>query len=341
MNGAVAAKKVGKQSFKFMSPPVITNTFSIAGPLEGQGPLGARFDTVLEDSYYGEKTWEKTEAKILREAVFNLLNQACLKPTDLDFVLAGDLLDQIVSSNFAMREVEAPFFGLYGACSTLAEGLAVGSMLVDGGFGDRVLVATGSHHDTAERQYRFPTELGVQRPPTSQWTVTGAGSCLLQSQGRGPRVTCATVGRVVDLGSKDPNDMGAAMAPAAADTIRQHLRDFAKEPEDYDLIMTGDLGAVGVELVRTILRKDGLELGDRFTDGGLLVYDREKQDVHAGGSGCGCSAVVFAGHLAKLFAAGKLRRMLLAGTGALLSPLTFQQAETIPSICHAVAIEVY
>lgn len=337
----MAAKRVGKQSVRFSSPPVITNTFSIVGPMEGKGPLGHRFDTVLEDVFYGEKTWEKTECKILREAVFNVLNRAGLKPTDLDAVLAGDLLDQIVSANFAMREVEAPFLGLYGACSTLAEGLAIGGMLVDGGFADRVVVATGSHHETAERQYRFPTELGVQRPPTAQWTVTGAGSCLLQSQGNGPRLTSATVGRIIDLGSKDPNDMGSAMAPAAADTIRQHLRDFAKGPEDYDLIMTGDLGSVGVALVREILGKDGIDLGDRFQDGGLLIFDRERQDVHSGGSGCGCSAVVFAGHLAKLFAEGKLKRLLLAGTGALLSPLTYQQAESIPCICHAVSIEVY
>jgi stage V sporulation protein AD len=337
----MAPKRIGKQSVKFASPPVVTNTFAIVGPLEGQGPLGQRFDTVLEDSFYGEKTWEKTESKLFREVVFNVLYRAGLQPTDLDFVLAGDLLDQIVASNFAMREVEAPFLGLYGACSTLAEGLATGAMLVDGGFGDRVLVATGSHHETAERQYRFPTELGVQRPPTAQWTVTGAASCLLQSHGAGPRVTCATVGRVIDLGSKDPNDMGTAMAPAAADTIRQHLQDFAKQPEEYDLIMTGDLGAVGVELVRTILRRDGLELGERFNDGGLMIFDRRTQDVHAGGSGCGCSAVVFAGHLFKLFTEGKLRKLLLAGTGALLSPLTYQQAESIPSVCHAVALEVY
>ncbi|MGE5552644.1 MAG: stage V sporulation protein AD [Betaproteobacteria bacterium] len=336
----MAPKKVGKRSVKFASPPVITNAFSIVGPMEGQGPLGGRFDTVLEDTFYGEKTWEKTENKLFREAIFNVLNRAGLSPADLDFVLAGDLLNQIVSANFAMREVEAPFFGLYGACSTLAEGLTIGAMLVDGGFGERVLVVTGSHHDTAERQYRFPTELGVQRPPTAQWTVTGAGSCLLQNQGEGPRITCATVGRVIDLGSKDPNDMGSAMAPAAADTIRQHLRDFGKKPEDYDLIMTGDLGVVGVELVRKILGKDGIELGDRFNDGGLMIFDRQKQDVHAGGSGCACSAVIFAGHLFRLFAEGKLRRLLLAGTGALLSPLTYQQAESIPAICHAVAIEV-
>ncbi|HHW13699.1 MAG TPA: stage V sporulation protein AD [Firmicutes bacterium] len=336
----MAVKKVGKQSVKFLSPPVVTNTFSIVGPKEGQGPLGQRFDTVLEDTFYGEKTWEKTESKLFREAVFNVLNKAGLQPTDVDLVVGGDLLDQIVSANFAMREVEAPFLGLYGACSTLAEGLVTAAMVVDGGFADRVLVVTGSHHDTAERQYRFPTELGVQRPPTAQWTVTGVGSCLLQSQGQGPRVTSATVGRVIDLGAKDPNDMGTAMAPAAADTLRRHLRDFAKRPEDYDLIMTGDLGAVGVELVRTILRKDGIELGDRFQDGGLLIYDREKQDVHAGGSGCGCSAVVYAGHLTKLFAEGKLRKLLLAATGALLSPVTYQQGETIPCVCHAVSIEV-
>lgn len=325
---------------RFANPPVVTNTFAIVGPLEGQGPLGDRFDTVIEDSYYGEKSWEKTESKLVREAVFNVLNKAGLKPTDLDLVLAGDLLNQIISSNFAMREVEAPFLGLYGACSTLAEGLVLAAMVVDGGFADRVLVVTSSHHEAAERQYRFPNELGVQRPPTAQWTVTGSGSCLLQSQGQGPRVTGATVGRVIDLGSKDPNDMGAAMAPAAADTIRQHLRDFAYNPEDYDMIMTGDLGAVGVELVREILRKDGFELGERFQDGGLLIFDRETQDVHAGGSGCGCSAVVFAGHLFRLFAEGKLRRLLLAGTGALLSPVSYQQAESIPCVCHAVTVEV-
>ncbi|MGE5509531.1 MAG: stage V sporulation protein AD [Chitinophagales bacterium] len=336
----MAPKRVGKQSVKFSAPPIVTNTFSIVGPMEGQGPLGNRFDTVLPDTFYGEKTWEKTEAKVLREAINNVLNRANLKQSDIDFVFAGDLLNQIVSTNFAMREVETPFFGLYGACSTLAEGLVLSAMLLDGGFADRVLVATGTHHDTAERQYRFPTEFGTQRPLTAQWTVTGAGACLVQTQGDGPKVTCATIGRVIDLGTKDPNDMGTAMAPAAAATIQQHLSDFAKRPEDYDLIVTGDLGAVGHELTKVLLERNGITLGNRFQDCGVLIYDPKRQDTHAGGSGCGCSAVVFAGHLYKMMQEGTLKRILLAGTGALLSPLTYQQSESIPSICHAVAIEV-
>lgn len=333
-------KKVGTQSIAFGDPPVLTNTFSIVGPMEGAGPLGDEFNTVLTDTYYGEKTWEKAESKMLKEALFNVCNLASLKPPDIDYVAAGDLLNQIVSANFALRDFPTSFLGLYGACSTLAEAMTVGSILIDGGYGKRVIAATCSHHDTAERQYRFPTELGTQRKMTAQWTVTGAGAVLLQSEGDGPRATCATIGKVVDKGIKDPNDMGAAMAPAAADTLVQHFRDFAKSPQDYDLIVTGDLGRVGLDIARELLAKEGFEAGDRFSDCGVLIYDK-KQDIHSGASGCGCSAVVFSAHLYRLLRERKIRKLLLAATGALLSPLTYQQAESIPGICHAIAIEVY
>ncbi|MDI3281042.1 MAG: stage V sporulation protein AD [Bacillota bacterium] len=335
----MAAKKQGRQSLVFPSAPAITHTFTIVGPMEGKGPLGYRFDTILEDTYYGERTWEKTETKVVRETVQHLLQKANLPPEEVDFILAGDLLDQIVASNFALRELPISFFGLFGACSTMAEALALSAILVEGGFGERAIAVSSSHHNTAERQYRFPTELGTQRSPTAQWTVTGTGAALVCAGGQGPHITGATIGKVIDMGAKDPNDMGSAMAPAAADTIVRHFQDFNRSPDYYDLIVTGDLGKVGLSILHTLLQQQKVDPGPRLSDCGLMIY-RPDQDVHAGGSGCGCSAVVFCGHLYKELLEGKNRRLLLVGTGALLSPLTYQQNESIPAIAHAVAIEV-
>ncbi|MGE5576593.1 MAG: stage V sporulation protein AD [Syntrophothermus sp.] len=334
-----AAKKVGKQSITFQTPPRIVSTFTIVGPKEGQGPLGKEFDTVLDDSYYGETSWEKSEAKIVQEAVQNVIKRANLQPSDIDYVLAGDLLDQIISTNFGIRDIGIPFFGLYGACSTMAEALAMGSILVDGGYATRVIATASSHYNSAERQYRYPIELGVQRKPTSQWTVTGSGAALLAAEGQGPRVVGATIGKVVDMGVKDPNNMGTAMAPAAADTIATHLQDFGKSPQDYDLIVSGDLGEVGLSITKELLQKQKIEISDRFYDTGLMIFDRN-QDVQAGASGAGCSAAVFCGHLVKEIKAGRYKRLLLVGTGALLSPVSYQQGESIPSIAHAVSVEM-
>ncbi len=334
-----AAKKVGKQSIAFQNPPKIVATFTIVGPKEGQGPLGKDFDTVLDDSYYGEQSWEKTEAKMVREAVNNVIQRANLKPQEIDYVLAGDLLDQISSTNFGIRDTDIPFFGIYGACSTMAEALTMGSILVDGGYASRVIATASSHYDSAERQYRYPVELGVQRKPTSQWTVTGSGAALLAAEGQGPRIVGATVGKILDMGVKDPNNMGTAMAPAAADTIAAHLQDFGKSPQDYDLIVSGDLGEIGLSITKELLQKQKIEISDRFYDTGLMIFDRA-QDVQAGASGAGCSAVVFSSHLVKQLQAGRYKKLLLVGTGALLSPVTYQQGESIPSIAHAVSVEM-
>lgn len=331
-------KKLGKQTWQFNQPPVIISSSSIVGEMEGKGPFGRFFDYVLEESGFGEKTWEKGESKMLREAVKLALGKASLNVNDLDLMLAGDLLNQIVSSNLAAREIGLPFIGLYGACSTMALSLMVSAMLIDGGFAQRVVAATSSHHDTAERQYRFPTEYGSQRLPWAQWTVTGAGAFILSQEGLGPVITHATMGRIMDLGTTDSNDMGSSMAPAATDTLINHFRDTGRKPEDYDLILTGDLGKVGKSITRDLMKKEGYYLGERFEDCGVLIFS-DDQDAHAGGSGCACSSVMLAGPVLQRMQEGNYQRIMLVGTGALLSPLTVQQGESIPTIAHLVVIE--
>jgi len=292
----MALKKIGKQTVRFDKPPSIIATASIVGPKEGEGPLAKYFDTILSDDIYGEKSYEKAECKIAKEAAYKAINKAGIQNEIVDFMLSGDLLNQIITSSFAARDLGIPFLGLYGACSTMSESMSLGAMLVDGGYADNVLCITSSHFSSAERQYRFPLELGSQRSPTAQWTVTGSGAAILSSSGDGPYITHVTVGKVVDLGIKDANNMGAAMAPAAADTIAQHFKDTGFEPKDYDLIATGDLGTLGMELADDLLMKQGYNTKEIYTDCGVLIYDIERQDAHAGGSGCGCSAVVFCGH---------------------------------------------
>lgn len=336
----VATKKTGRQTVRFANPPVLLGTAAVVGPKEGQGPLGNSFDHVWEDTLNGEKTWEKAERKMLMEACTRAMQKLQLTPDRIDFMLAGDLLNQIISANFTARAMGIPFIGLYGACSTMYEGLALGSMLVDGGYADHVLVASSSHYDTAERQYRFPTELGTQRPPSAQWTVTGAGGAIIAGQGTGPLITHATIGKVLDLGIKDANDMGSAMAPAAADTIIRHFKDTGRTPEDYDLIVTGDLAAIGRSLTEQLVKQAGYDISKNYTDCGVLIYD-PAQDTHAGGSGCGCSASVLCGYLIKEIVAGKFKRILGIGTGALLSPVSALQGESIPGIAHAVVIDAY
>lgn len=333
-------KKLGKQTLQFAQPPVILSSSCIVGPMEGKGPYGKAFDYVLEDTLFGEKTWEKAESKMLREAIKLSMQKVNLAPADIDFMLAGDLLNQIVAANFAAREITIPFLGLYGACSTMVEGLGVASVLIDGGFAHRVVVGASSHHNTAERQYRFPTEQGVQRPLWAQWTVTGAGSALLVKEGSGPVITHLTVGQVIDLGAKDANDMGTCMAPAAADTIIRHFQDLGRQPADYDLIISGDLGSVGLNITRELLKIEGFEAENNFTDCGVMIYAPE-QDTHAGGSGCGCSATMVCGPILKRMTEGIYRRILIVGTGALLSPLTVNQGESVPAIAHAVVIEAH
>lgn len=331
-------KKKGAQTLAFRHAPVILAASSIVGPMEGKGPLGEYFDEVRDDHLWGQKTWEKAESKLLEDAVLKVLQKAEIPKHLVDFLFAGDLLNQITVSNFAAGQLSIPFIGVYGACSTFTESIALGAMAIDGGYAGVVAAATSSHHDAAERQYRYPTEFGVQRLPTAQWTATAAGAALLAGAGDGPRVTYATVGKVVDFGIKDPNNMGAAMAPAAADTMRQHLHDTGRSASYYDLIVTGDLGRVGQPLARDILKGDGIDVSENFADCGILIYS-EDQDVHAGGSGCGCSAAVFGGYLMHRLEKGDLKRILLVSTGALHSPTTYLQGESMPAVAHAVAIE--
>lgn len=336
MNGY---KKLGQQTIIFTNTPTIASTGTVVGPIEDKGPLGGNFDIVLPDNLAGEMSWEKTEQKMMQKSVEIALEKLKLLPSDLDYFLGGDLLNQIISANFTARYLGVSFLGLFGACSTFVQGLALGGILVDGGYGNRVGVAASSHHETAERQFRFPTELGVQRGPTAQWTVMGSGATIISCQEtQGPKLTHATLGKVIDYGVANPSDMGSAMAPAAADTIVNHLKDTNRSPEDYDLIVTGDLGIVGKTLTQELVAKQGYDISKVYSDCGVLIYD-PSQDTHAGGSGCGCSAVVFSGHLIQMLLAKKFRRILLVGTGALLSSTSQQQGESIPGIGHGVVIE--
>lgn len=334
----MAQKRLGKQTIVFQNPPSIIATATIVGPKEGDGPLKDYFDLILDDDLWGESSWEKTEAKLQQEAVKLALTNAKKVTTDVDYLFAGDLLNQIISSSYAARELKIPFFGLYGACSTKTESLSLGAMAIDGGFADIVVCVTSSHFSTAERQYRFPLEHGNQRPLTAQWTVTGAGASVLSSSGNGPYITHVTTGRIIDPGIVNANNMGPAMAPAAADTIIRHFKDTGFKPEDYDLIITGDLATVGKEIAQELMAKEGYDISNIFMDCGIEIFDAERQDTHAGGSGCGCSAVVFAGYLYKALKAGKYKRIMLVSTGALLSPTIVQQGESIPGIAHAVTI---
>ncbi len=334
----MAKNKRGKHSFVPETPPVITYWASIAGKKEGEGPLGHTFDEVVKDAYFGQKTWEQAEKVMQQKALSLLLKKAGLESKDLCLAVSGDLLNQCIGSSFSLRNTGIPHLGLYGACSTMAESLLVAAMAVGGGFADRVAAMTSSHFASSERQYRFPLGYGGQRTPTAQWTVTGAGAALVCSQGSGPRIVGCTVGTVTDLGVKDANQMGAAMAPAAYETIRSHFADFGTTPQDYDRIVTGDLGAIGKELLLELARKDGLSLGGKLIDCGTLVFDSATQDVHAGGSGCGCSAIALCGSLLGDLSRGKLKKILFCGTGALLSPTSTQQGLPIPGVCHAVAI---
>lgn len=308
------------------------------GMKEGDGPLRDSFDYINEDSYFGEKTWEKAESTMQKMALNKALEKAKLPPSNVEFIFAGDLLNQCIGTSFSLRDMNIPFFGLYGACSTMAESLALAAMTIDGGFADCTAAVTSSHYCSAERQYRFPLEYGGQRTPTAQWTVTGSGALILTAEGPGPYIKHITCGKIVDQGIKDQNNMGAAMAPAAYSTLSAHFADLSKKPSDYDLIVTGDLGMLGAEILIDFFKNDGIDLSHNYNDCGLMIFSREAQDVHAGGSGCGCSASVLSGYLLNGMRDGRWKNILFAATGALLSPTSVQQGESIPSICYAVAI---
>ena len=331
-------KKLGRQTAALPSRPRIIASAAVGGKREGEGPLKDCFDRVSADSYFGEESWERAESHMIRECFDLACNKAGLAAAP-DYIIAGDLLNQCVSSAFAMKDSGAPYFGVYGACSTMAESLTLAAMLVDGGYAETACAVTGSHFCTAERQYRYPLEYGGQRTPTSQWTVTGAGAAIVGAQGRGPYISHVTTGRIVDAGINDANNMGAAMAPAAYDTLCAHFADTGRAPEYYDAIFTGDLGALGHDIVQDMFAADGVKLGARYMDCGVLIYDLRTQDVHAGGSGCGCCASVLCGHILPAMRKGIWKRVLVAATGALMSPTSAQQGASIPGICHAVAVE--
>ncbi len=334
----MANQKRGRQSFVLENPPVITAWASVAGKKEVEGPLSHTFDVKCRDTYFGQKTWEQAEKHMQQLAVRKLAEKAGMELTDFDLVFSGDLLNQCIGSSFSLRNTGIPHLGVYGACSTMAESLLMASMAVGGNFADKVVAMTSSHFASSERQYRFPLGYGGQRTPTSQWTVTGSGAALVCRNGSGPKITACTIGTVTDLGVKDANNMGAAMAPAAYATIKAHFQDLGVSTKDFDLIVTGDLGQLGKEVLMELARRDGVFLGGKMADCGTMVFDNTTQDVHAGGSGCGCSAITLCGYLLEQLNTGKLKKILFCGTGALLSPTSTQQGLPIPGVCHAVSI---
>ncbi|KOA19220.1 stage V sporulation protein AD [Clostridium homopropionicum DSM 5847] len=329
----------GKQSWMFNSKPVIISSATAVGPFEGKGPLSNDFDIINEDIWLGQDSFEKAEKVLLEQACSKAIEKSNLKKEDISFFLSGDLMNQIITSSFAARTLSIPYLGVFGACSSAMEGLAVAAQLVDSSNANYVLAGAASHNASVEKQFRYPTEYGGQKPPTAQWTVTGAGAALIAKTGNGPKVTGATIGKVVDMGLTDPFNMGSAMAPAAVDTIEAHFRDFKRDINYYDLVITGDLGAVGHRIAGDLLIDHEIKIPEeKFADCGLLIYS-EEQPIIAGASGCGCCATVTYGHLLKKISNREFNKILVIATGALLSPLSYQQKESIPCIAHAVAIE--
>ncbi len=331
-------KRLGKQTVKFENPPSIISEYSIAGKKENEGKLKGMFDKTIDDAMYGEDSWEKAESKLMKSALHGVISKSEIAESDINYIFAGDLLNQCSGSHYAVRGFNIPFFGLYGACSTMAESLSLASMSIDGGFADYAIASTSSHFCSAEKQFRFPLEYGGQRTPTAQWTVTGSGAVLLGKHEKPPYITHVTTGKIVDMGIKDANNMGAAMAPAAADAIKTHFEDTGFRPEDYDLIATGDLGYVGSELLNMLMKENGFNIENVHNDCGCMIFYEKEQDVHSGGSGCGCSAVTLCAKILKEIRSGKLSKVLFIATGALLSQASPLQGETIPCIAHCVRI---
>ena len=336
-------RKIGKQTIKFDTPPSIVECGSIVGPKESDGPLAKYFDQCLDDEFWGEETWEKAESKIIKETVNITVSKSEIPSEKIDYCFAGDLLNQCISSSFGLRELNIPFFGVFGACSTFVESLSLASVFIENGI-NYALCAVSSHFCSAEKQFRFPLELGNQRPPTSQWTVTGAGAAIVSNsalcQNKGPYITYITSGKIVDMGIKDANNMGAAMAPAALDTLITHFKDTGRSPSYYDAILTGDLGHIGKDILTELCEKEGYNIKSVYNDCGVLIFDKEKQDTHSGGSGCGCCATVFSGYIFKKLKEKKLKKVLLIATGALTNSTSAQQGESIPGIAHAISIEI-
>ena len=321
----------------FRKPSVIAYA-AVVGKAENEGPYGGEFDEVVEDNRAGSDTWEQAESLFQQRAVGHVLRKSGLEPDRIDLMIAGDLLNQCVGSSYGLKDYFIPYLGIYGACSTFAEGLLLSAALVNAGYIDTAIASTSSHFSTAERQFRFPLNYGGVRTPTAQWTATAAGAALVGFSGKPPFIRAATVGKIEDMGITDLNNMGAAMAGAAYDTLTRHMKHRGTHPQDYDVIITGDLGQVGSDLLYDLFQRDGISLKEHHKDCGLMIYDRAAQDVHAGGSGCGCSASMMCGHFFKRIQAGELKRVLYCATGALMSPTVVQQGGSIPGIAHCVEI---
>ncbi len=323
-----------KNTIMLTNTPSVLQFAAVGSSKEGDGPLGSNFDYIDSDGYFGEKTWEAAESTMQKKAAQAVLTKSQLQPDQVDVVFAGDLLNQCISSTYGLRSFGIPFLGVYGACSTMAESLLLASIFVDGGYATRAMAVTSSHFCTAERQFRYPLEYGCQRTPTSQWTATASGAVLVGKKDAPPYLRAVTTGCITDLGVTDTNNMGAAMAPAAADTISKFFSDTSMSPSDFDVIFTGDLGQVGSDILVELLAGNGIKVGKNHRDCGLMLYDRFTQDVDAGGSGCGCSASVLATHILPQVKAGKLKNVLFVATGALMSTVAIQQGESIPGIAH-------
>jgi stage V sporulation protein AD len=339
-------KMVGKQSILYQNPPCILSAASIAGKKEGEGPLGSLFDVIEEDPLVGKKTWEEAESELMKKAAQKALEKAGLTNTDIRYLIGGDLLGQLIATSFGVGELDIPMLGIYGACSTMGEAMTIGSILVEGGFADRVIAITSSHFAGAEKQFRFPLDYGNQRPYSASWTVTGSGAVIIGDKSLAPKMDKAqivikgvTIGKIVDYGLKDSMNMGAAMAPAAFETIKQNLEDLGVQPSYYDKIITGDLGYVGKNILIDLLKEKNYDISGNHMDCGIEIFDKNNQDTHAGGSGCGCSAITFAGYILKQLQEGAWKRVLFIPTGALLSQVSFNEGNSVPGIAHAVIVE--
>lgn len=333
------AKHIGKQSIKLEMNISILETSSAVGKKEGEGPLKKYFDLIVEDSMFGQESWEKAESEFVNSNIQNLLEKANISSDKIDYIVTGDLLNQCCGSIFGLKNYNIPMFSVFGACSTMGEAMSLGSIIIESGGAKNVIAGASSHFCSAEKQFRFPIGLGNQRPQTSTWTVTGHGGVILSNENKPPYIKGITTGKVVDYGITDANNMGAAMAPAAADTIISNLEDFNIQPDYYDLIVTGDLGYVGSELLKELLSKKGYDISKQHLDCGIEIFNKEKQDTHSGGSGCACSAVTFCGKLYSELKNKNLNRILFLPTGALMSPTSLQQGENIAGIAYGVVIE--
>ncbi|MGN0674459.1 MAG: stage V sporulation protein AD [Oscillospiraceae bacterium] len=332
------AKKISRNTFLMENPPTIHSFSSTVGKKEGEGPLSKFFDEISDDAYFGQKTWEQGESELLKRTVVRAIAKGGLVPDDIDYMFAGDLLNQCITSTYGLRDLNIPLFGIYGACSTMSEGLTLAALMTDSGIGGNLIAATSSHFCTAERQFRFPISYGSVRTPTAQWTCTASGAAVVSPKSTAPFIRAVTIGKIVDMGVTDANNMGAAMAPAAAYVIKTFLHDTAMEPSDFDAIITGDLGTVGSKLLIELLRSEGTDISSCHRDCGVMMFDIENQDVHAGGSGCGCSASILCGYFLPKIKSGEMKNILFCATGALMSTTASQQGESIPSISHAVFI---